>query len=151
MAPTHFNLPQLVRWETQDSIATNLPNSHTETDMRENQGKEAKVVPRLPSCQLPGGHSISHLLLDSGIMVVHIFAWLFWADVLQEDKIKVMMQHSSRNTVLRVKTWALTLSFCLSDLELLWKYKWVRGSLEKLPSFIILWPSVIRTSLPTFK
>lgn len=52
-ASTPFNLPQLVRQETPDSTAVNLPDSRTEMDVRENQGKGAKVGPRLPSGWLP--------------------------------------------------------------------------------------------------
>ena len=61
----------------QDSIAANLLNSHTETDISANQGKRGKVEPRSPSSWLPDPCSASHLVLDSGIMVTCIFAWLF--------------------------------------------------------------------------
>ena len=62
----------------QDSIAANLPNCHTEIDARENQGKGAIAVPRVPLGQLPDCHSVSHFVLDSGIMVLWIFVRVFF-------------------------------------------------------------------------
>lgn len=84
IASSFFNLPQLARWGTQDFTPANIPNSHTKADIRKNTRKGTKVVPR--STAWLSLHS-SHLVLDPGMLVLCVFAWLFWVDMFQEGKI----------------------------------------------------------------